>query len=699
MHRSTCTGRSPRRARIISGTPTARASPPAPPAARAATLSSAPPAAFGFLPRPHGEISYAGNNVAQVSQLAVPAGRSLTLAGGDVTITGATLRAEGGRVALLSAGRSGELPVASAPGIPSSGGAVTITGGGLVDVSGDTGGRVVVRGGTLGMDASQINADTVDGPGGGVVMALAGAMLLVDGSTISAGTSGSGRASDVIVRAGSVTLDAAGIRLKSSSAAVGAAGSLNLVTSGFVLLDHFAFLDSSSAGLARSGDLSVRAASVSIHNGSSIDSDTSSESTGLAGPAGDVRIVAAGKLALDGGAIILADSFGLGAGGNVSVRAGSISLTNLAGISTNSSPELTDLGAGPAGKLLIVATGSLRLDQSLITADTSGPARGGDVTVRAGGALTLTTGSTIGTRALDAESGAGDAGNLSVDAGGRLSLSGNSFLAATTLGPGAGGSVTVRAGGVSIRGTGVAPPSGSFFTGIAARSSPGDAFTPPATGAAGSVAVDSRSSIDIFAFGLISTDSAQGGNTLRLSAGQSVRLADHATVSARAQGNGAALHIRAPLLITLTRQSTITTQSGGNGGNITIDPLVLLLATGSTINANGGANGGNISLSATATPGAVFAGPNANVTATGATGTAGAIGTNPATTDVTNALARLPVDLFQPEYQLQPQCGVGGAFSSFLLTGNGGLPFDPATWQPPAADLHPVGAPTTREEP
>lgn len=86
--------------------------------------------------------------------LTVPAGASLSMVGGDLTFSGATLRAAGGRVVLAAVAAAGTtagpLPGAGAPDLAGFErlGAVTLAGG-TVDASGAGGGAVAIRGGRL----------------------------------------------------------------------------------------------------------------------------------------------------------------------------------------------------------------------------------------------------------------------------------------------------------------------------------------------------------------------------------------------------------------------------------------------------------------------------------------------------------------------------------------------------------------------
>src|SRR5215831_1313943 len=147
-------------------------------------LTAAPVAAFGFL----------GNNPAAIavqgSTLQVAQGQSLSLVGGNqgfvatnpdtgnpipvpggITMTGAKLSAPGGQINIASVASPGEVlagTLAYAPNVNGQSfgalGAINISQQSVVDVSGNGGGTVSIRGGQFVLDNSTISAN-VTGPG------------------------------------------------------------------------------------------------------------------------------------------------------------------------------------------------------------------------------------------------------------------------------------------------------------------------------------------------------------------------------------------------------------------------------------------------------------------------------------------------------------------------------------------------------
>jgi hypothetical protein len=71
---------------------------------------------------------------------------------------------------------------------------------------------------------------------------------------------------------------------------------------------------------------------------------------------------------------------------------------------------------------------------------------------------------------------------------------------------------------------------------------------------------------------------------------------------------------------------------------------------------------------------------------------------NPAT-DLASSLAPLSVGLSGLELRLQPTCAQGGNFSTFLVTGSGGVPSAPSNWLfPDFLPATPSPAPPTADQ-
>jgi filamentous hemagglutinin family protein len=529
-------------------------------------------------------------------------------------------------------------------------GALSIDGTGLAD-------------GFAGISTDALGTDPGSGSGGRLSVRT-GSTTISAGGAIQANTSGPGYGGRVAMRAGRLTIDATGaangsftgIRSQSSGTAAGSGpGGVISVRAKEVSILGGGEVSATTLGVGNAGTIDVRAEQLHIDGQSASQSGVLSRAFAGSGNAGTINI-AASTLSLGQDGIISASTFTGGTGGDVVIDASRISLASGAVISANT------FGVGPAGNVLVRAAGPVMLQgASQITAksEVGATGRGGDITLWSA----------------------------------RLELLAGAAVTATTLTSGRGGDVRIDTGELTIDDRGDSNPTNG--TGIFARST-GAGATGPAGGIRIAVSGDAR----LANRGEIVTTSANtSGGALTLSARQ-LTLND-GNISAEANGEGGNVTLRSPTLITLRNNSTIRTVSASqNGGNITIDPLRFTLASGSTVSANAPkGKGGNITINADDLPGVQV---GVNVTATGTANTTGRIATNPASTDVTNGLTRLPASLLADEARLRPRCAEGDAFSSFLLTGKGGLSFDPETWQLPAADLRSLDAPTTmpaREEP
>ena len=140
-----------------------------------ALLTAAPVAAFGFLGSNPGAITVQG------SQLSVTPEQSISLVGGNITVQSgkvddgtvqsARLSAPGGQINLASVASPGEIlagTLAQAPNINGQSfgnlGAIQISEQSVIEVSGNGGGTVLIRGGQFLLDNSTISAN-VTGPG------------------------------------------------------------------------------------------------------------------------------------------------------------------------------------------------------------------------------------------------------------------------------------------------------------------------------------------------------------------------------------------------------------------------------------------------------------------------------------------------------------------------------------------------------
>jgi filamentous hemagglutinin family protein len=380
---------------------------------------------------------------------------------------------------------------------PGNGGSVSI------DVTSSQAGALTI------LTNGSVSASTFGiGNAGSISVRVAGG-LMIDGAGanpdfitgISSRTSGPGKAGNIIVSAGKLTLRNSG-EISTSTFASGNAGSIKVTASDQLMIDSsggiFAEADSANSGAA--GTVMVSAGSLSIVNDGSISTQnfgpgnggsvsidvTSSQPEALTiltngsvsastfgiGNGGSVSMRVAGGLMIDGTGANLTGIFAQsnagsnGNAGDVTVKAGSLSIVNSGLISSSALGPANSLPAstGNAG-LVTIAAGALSLaNNGNIRSATFGSGKAGNILVSAE-TLSIASNGIISTQNF----GPGNGGSVSIDVTssqpGALTILANGSVSASTFGVGNAGSISVRvAGGLMIDGAGANPdsPTGIF---------------------------------------------------------------------------------------------------------------------------------------------------------------------------------------------------------------------------------------------
>jgi len=506
----------------------------------------------------------------------------------------------------------------------------------------------------------------------GMVTVNAGSVAVQNGAQIASNTNGPGRGGDVTVTTpGALLLDGQGtIRGAAISAETlgprsGDAGTIT-VNAGSVAVQGGGLITSSTAGSGRGGDVTVNTGALAVSGGSDVISVSFASASGNAGT---IALKVGGALTVDAaqagrftnGVSSEAEPGSLGAAGTVTVNAGSVSVLN--GGFINSSAG----GTGAGGSVVVTTPGALLLDgrgqpggPAEISASATQPQSGdaGSVTIRAGSVSVLNSGViTSNTQ------GTGRGGSVLVTTPGALLLDGRgdaaTAISAETLGPRSGdaGTVTVSAGTVTIQG------------GAQVASN----TTGPGRG--GNVDVMAGSAIRLNGPGpQVAGTATSMGNAGSISvAAPQVFLRDGASISTAALGaNGGNITIGPGDLLYLQR-SAITTSVGGasgNGGNITVEPRLVVLDR-STIQANAvGGNGGNVRVQANQ----LVQSFDSAITASSQRGVSGQILFAAQPLNLNGSLVVLASDLRAAAALLREGCAVRGAAprSSLVAAGRGG---------------------------
>jgi filamentous hemagglutinin family protein len=336
-------------------------------------LTVAPVEAFGFLSDAPGRIEANG------SDLRVPRSQTLSLIGGDLSLTNSTLYVPQGRLNIVAAGSTGEV-IPTTDGLELRGfnalGAFTLTQTtaerptvnmgqlfgsveiGNLDTSGGGGGNIFIRGGQWLNQGGWVFADTYGASDGGEIeAAFGGEMRFESGSRLTAATLGAGNG-------GAITLDV---------------GTLTLNDGAFI--STAAWYDSQGNG----GDLTINAREAVRITGINDQGEPSALSAdaldGSTGNAGAIRVRTPVLTLSDGGAIQSA-TLGLGDAGVIALDASTLTVDSGAYISTST------WGSRDAGKITLQID-TLTLTGGEIGTATFGAGQGGDLTINARESMTI----------------------------------------------------------------------------------------------------------------------------------------------------------------------------------------------------------------------------------------------------------------------------------------------------------------------
>lgn len=680
------------------------------------TLTSAAPAAFGFLAAHPAGIRVEGAGLAGAS------GRGLSLTAGAVDIVEASIAAPGGRLAVAAVGGPAEIALGADAGLSASDarGTIGVTDS-LLETDGSgtqTAGSIQIRGGKLMLVRSTLSARHAGGEAGGDIrIAMSDSVSLHEGSAVYTRTGGQGAAGGISVEAPAVALDGESY-VKSASVADGAGGAI-VVKAGRLSVGGRAYIETAAHSQGKGGGIEI-AASERI--------DISGErshiaSVGLgAGEAGAIGLTAP-TLEVAEGAALSSDVRGSGKGGGIAVKVSSLTLRDDGIVSVLAE------GAGAGGSVDIAAervdiAGGKRLatpDADPVTgltyvgyysgiyatSQTATSGNAGQVRIRAD-ALRISDGGMISGITL----GNGKAGDFTIDAG-TIDLTGGGLIHTSTSGAGAAGSIVVNASGMvtasgrldSVKYAGFAPRS-ALVSGIVSKATPELNPTAPSLGNGGAIVVDAAR-IALADGAEISTSAAKNaaggtvkltaqaielsGSTLSSASGGSgnagdvsivardaLRLRDGSAITTEARSaDGGNIDIRAQSRVEL-RQSRIATavsKDKGNGGNIFVDPQFVVLDASRVVATAWAGHGGNIRIEAQN----FVASPDSVVDASSQKGVSGTVQITTPNSDVGSGLAAVPTGFFDAASLLRSTCAARAqaAGSSLVVAGRGGLPESP----------------------
>ncbi|MEX2492799.1 MAG: filamentous hemagglutinin N-terminal domain-containing protein, partial [Nitrospirales bacterium] len=369
------------------------------PSAQDTVLSVAPVVAFGFL----------GSNPASLmvghSTLSVGEGEALSLIGGDIDISGGTLKSQDGQINLVSLNSPGSVSLSEDGGLQVKAtqlGQIYLTSDASVSVDGESGGIIVVRGGNLMMEGSQISANAtgsselamVGVSGYGIDIEVSEDVVLDKRSKVVADVSGLRDGKNIRVMAsGILEIRNSILRSLAAPGSTGNAGNIEVHAenvlfnidergSGFDILG----ISSQAVGAAGdSGSIKINTNSFQMLGGFiatvTFGFPTAGGIVGGTGKVGSIELTVANDISIiggfGGGNIVANAIFASGNAGDVLIHANNLRLTGDSAIQA-----VTALGPGDAGAIKIILKGNLDVQEaSQIGSFSQGGGDAGDITI------------------------------------------------------------------------------------------------------------------------------------------------------------------------------------------------------------------------------------------------------------------------------------------------------------------------------
>lgn len=513
-------------------------------------------------------------NRASTFGLQVQPGRTIGLIGGNVNLEGGDITAAGGRV---------ELGAVAAPGVvginPDLSGFrfsfptdltlsdISLTNAANVRTIASNGGSMSVNARNLSISdrsslVTAIFQGTVDSQAGNIEI-NARDTVTVDGtssSTSSSGiqnsTFGLGNAGNISIATGSLNI-IGNAQIGSLTNGQGNAGRVDIQARDRVSITgaNSGLLSAvAPSGTGNGADISVRAGSLSLSNGGLIATSTLGR-----GNAGNIQVEIARDISVSGGSVLQAASYSQGNAGNITITAGDrISFDGGAVASILALPSDIPNNSTFLGEIPQVQSDRV----------------GGNIRLN-GRSLSLTNGTQIATSVRQK----GNAGNIEVNTTEGISASGGSILQAISTGGGSAGNITITAGDrVSFDGVGSNGLPSSVLSVLDATSEP---------------------------------ESGRRGGDIKLKA-RSLSLTNGAqfTTSTSGQGNAGNVEVDVSDAVNFVGVSevnqnfrsgifsTVEATGKGKGGDVNLSAGSLSISDGAQVNANSGGEGdaGNIAI-------------------------------------------------------------------------------------------------------
>ncbi len=509
---------------------------------------------------------------------------------------------------------------------------------------------------------------------GGNISIAAGSLFVTNGAAITASTLGQGNAGIININVrDTVTFDGQGLDIASSGAfnqvgiqAVGNGGIIKIVA-GSLFVTHGAYLTSSTNGMGDAGIIDINVSDRIVLDGLGLFDPNlgfprnsgiySSVKDFGVGRGGNISLVA-GTISITNGAIAIASTRNQGKGGNIQINAREVTL---AGVGSNGQSSglftPTEQAAHSQAGEITVNTDRLRvLDGAIISSLTLNSSPGGNININAHRVEAINGGQIVTTTA-----GSGKAGNINLHVDGSIILSGSDRNFANRPIQ----NVIDNTGKLVPDISGNQGSASGLFANTEANS----------TGAGGNLTVQTgQLQILDGAQSSVSADGLGGAGNMGIET-NSLYMDNSSFKANTTAGDRGNITIQAKDA-QLRHQSNITTNALGtaNGGNINFNSDTIIALENSDIRANAiRGQGGNIAI----TVAGIFGSPDSNIDASSQLGINGQV-TIKRLDDPSRSVAPLRLELGQPVANF-PVCQSSGtvATNSFTVSGTGGLPPQP----------------------
>ncbi|MFV2057790.1 MAG: beta strand repeat-containing protein, partial [Thiohalomonadales bacterium] len=519
----------------------------------------------------------------------------LTLIGGDIGLSGATLQAANGTIQIASVGGEAYVPAKLAnygSTVSDDLGTIGLSNGATIDTGGNAGGSIIIRGGKLMMDDSSISNKT---------------NFMYNGEQDLSGI-------DIDIE-GSISLDNAG-QITTLNEGMGTAAPINIKAGAALNIANKSFISASAGNFnseGRGGDIDISAETVTI--------------TGVIGappPNPDAfEVVTITGIHSDGAL------FGDSPSGNISVDANNITVENNGGIFANSSGSITggdiNLDAN-GGSINITDGGRIEIVSILEGA-------GGNINLHAktinlsGGAFALNNRSSYQQSriVINTTISSSAAGNVNIESE-QFSLTDGAIISTVTQQGQGGGNVTINSDLVYLSDfntSGMASSDNTTYnsqeavdgkTGFASKISTFQSFSEISGNESGGNITLNSNKITISEYATLETvtEGISDNNTITLIGGNIALRADDITIqqnsklstaqldndgSNTARGNGnISITANDSLIIDTSTIETKIYSSIGSGGDISINANKLLLKNSVFDTSANNGDGGNISI-------------------------------------------------------------------------------------------------------